>query len=120
MKTILSEIKNFKRLSRIKTKFKEFLEKMLIGLPIRNSGKNPDKKIVALRADMDALPILETNSISLKIKKAKPKFISAVILWDCNQNLQLQLSMLNWKIGENGVLRDIFMPVVLGCPTTSG
>jgi amidohydrolase len=26
-------------------------------------GKNPDKKMIALRADMDALPILETNKV---------------------------------------------------------
>ncbi len=29
-------------------------------------GKNPDKKTVALRADLDALPILETNNVSYK------------------------------------------------------
>jgi amidohydrolase len=32
------------------------------------SGKNPSKKIVALRADMDALPITETNTIDYKSK----------------------------------------------------
>ena len=29
-------------------------------------GKNPTKKVVALRADMDALPIIETNDVPYK------------------------------------------------------
>ncbi|MBX9851423.1 MAG: amidohydrolase [Cytophagaceae bacterium] len=32
-------------------------------------GKNPGKKTIALRADMDALPIIETNTVPYKSKK---------------------------------------------------
>jgi metal-dependent amidase/aminoacylase/carboxypeptidase family protein len=38
------------------------------GLIAEIKGKNPDKKVVALRADMDALPILETNDVPYKSK----------------------------------------------------
>jgi len=31
-------------------------------------GKNPDSKVTALRADMDALPIIEENEIDYRSK----------------------------------------------------
>ncbi len=36
------------------------------GLVALIKGKNPDKKVIALRADMDALPIQEENEVSYK------------------------------------------------------
>ncbi len=36
------------------------------GLLVLIEGRNPDRKVVALRADMDALPIIETNDVPYK------------------------------------------------------
>lgn len=38
------------------------------GLVAHIKGKNPEKKLVALRADMDALPIIEQNNVDYKSK----------------------------------------------------
>src|SRR5688572_264777 len=38
------------------------------GLVVNIKGKNPDKKTIALRADMDALPISESNDVAYKSK----------------------------------------------------
>src|SRR6202000_830871 len=38
------------------------------GIEVLLLGKNPEKKIIALRADMDALPILEKNNTPYKSK----------------------------------------------------
>ncbi|HTJ48670.1 MAG TPA: M20 family metallopeptidase [Cyclobacteriaceae bacterium] len=38
------------------------------GLVVEIKGKNPDSKSIALRADMDALPIQETNDVPYKSK----------------------------------------------------
>lgn len=39
------------------------------GVTAMIEGKNPDSKVIALRADMDALPIVETNDVPYKSKK---------------------------------------------------
>lgn len=41
-------------------------QKATTGWCVLIKGKNPDKKVVALRADMDALPIIEANEVSYK------------------------------------------------------
>ncbi|HEY3402785.1 MAG TPA: amidohydrolase, partial [Ohtaekwangia sp.] len=38
------------------------------GLVAEVKGQNPEKKTIALRADMDALPILEANNVPYKSK----------------------------------------------------
>ncbi len=45
-----------------------FLIKATTGVIGMIQGKNPDKKIIALRADMDALPIREENEVPYKSK----------------------------------------------------
>lgn len=47
----------------------DFEVKANTGLVALIKGKNPDKKTIALRADMDALPIIEQNEVSFKSTK---------------------------------------------------
>lgn len=44
----------------------EIESKATTGLSALIRGKNPEKKVVALRADMDALPIIEANEVPYK------------------------------------------------------
>jgi hippurate hydrolase len=57
----------------IQNKVKElavpFETKATTGVVTLIKGKNPEKRIIALRADMDALPIKEENNIPYKSKK---------------------------------------------------
>lgn len=39
------------------------------GLSVTIEGRNPEKKVIGLRADMDALPILEANDVPYKSQK---------------------------------------------------
>src|SRR4029078_5624930 len=43
--------------------------KVTTGVVVLIEGKNPSKRIIALRADMDALPITEENNVPYKSKK---------------------------------------------------
>ncbi|SNS31864.1 amidohydrolase [Belliella buryatensis] len=47
----------------------EFETKANTGIVALIKGKNPDKKIIALRGDMDALPIFEQNEVPYKSTK---------------------------------------------------
>ncbi|GAB2616910.1 M20 metallopeptidase family protein [Belliella aquatica] len=47
----------------------DFEVKANTGLVALIKGKNPDSKIIALRGDMDALPIIEQNEVSYKSTK---------------------------------------------------
>lgn len=63
----------FKTSEYIASKLKEYgvpFEKGMVktGIVALIEGKNPGKKIIALRADMDALPITETNNCDYKSK----------------------------------------------------
>ncbi|SEG26973.1 amidohydrolase [Algoriphagus boritolerans DSM 17298 = JCM 18970] len=44
----------------------EIEQKATTGWSALIKGKNPEKKVIALRADMDALPIIETNDVPYK------------------------------------------------------
>lgn len=62
------EVKTVRRIANFldehKINYKEKVAKT--GITGVIEGKNPQKKVIALRADMDALPITEANSISYK------------------------------------------------------
>ena len=72
-------------------------------------GKNPDSKIIALRADMDALPITELNEVSYKSKNVG-------VMHACGHDVHatcllgaakiLQQNKENWE----GTIKMIFQP----------
>ena len=63
--------KEFETATFVANKLKEFWiteieSKATTGWSALIKGKNPEKRVVALRADMDALPIIETNEVPYK------------------------------------------------------
>lgn len=79
------------------------------GLIVDIKGKNPDKRTVALRADMDALPIVETNEIPYK--STKPGVMHACGHDVHTSSLLGTVKILNEIRNEfEGTIRFLFQP----------
>jgi len=79
------------------------------GLIANIQGKNPEKKIIALRADMDALPILEQNDV---IYKSKNTGVMHACGHDVHtSSLLMTARILNEVKGDfEGTIRLLFQP----------
>lgn len=79
------------------------------GLVVDIKGKNPEKKTVALRADMDALPIVEANEVSYK--STKPGVMHACGHDVHTSSLLGTVKILNEIKSEfEGTIRFLFQP----------
>ena len=72
-------------------------------------GKNPSKKIIALRADMDALPILEENKIDYKSTK---EGIMHACGHDVHTTILLGAAKILWSLRSEweGTIKLLFQP----------
>lgn len=79
------------------------------GLVALIKGKNPDKKTIALRADMDALPILEKNEVDYK---SKNEGIMHACGHDVHTSSLLSAAAILNKLtdGFEGTIKLIFQP----------
>ena len=79
------------------------------GIIVLINGKNPDKKTIALRADIDALPISETNEVSYK---SQNKGVMHACGHDVHTSCMLgAIKILNQLKNEfEGTVKIIFQP----------
>ncbi len=72
-------------------------------------GKNPSKRVIALRADMDALPILEENNIEYKSTKDG---VMHACGHDVHTTILLGAAKILWSLREEfeGTIKLLFQP----------
>jgi hippurate hydrolase len=72
-------------------------------------GKNPSKRIIALRADMDALPIIEENKIDYK---SKNDGVMHACGHDVHTTILLGAAKILWTLREEfeGTIKLLFQP----------
>ena len=72
-------------------------------------GKNPSKRLIALRADMDALPIIEENEVSYK---SKNEGVMHACGHDVHTTILLGAAKILWSLRDEfeGTIKLLFQP----------
>ena len=72
-------------------------------------GKNPSKRVIALRADMDALPIIEENEVSYK---SKNEGVMHACGHDVHTTILLGAAKILWSLRDEfeGTIKLLFQP----------
>ncbi|MFT6747053.1 MAG: amidohydrolase [Glaciecola sp.] len=79
------------------------------GLVAHIKGRNPEKRTIALRADMDALPIVETNDVSYK---SQNEGVMHACGHDVHSSSMMGVAMILNEIKDNfeGTVKIVFQP----------